>query len=144
VKWGSASERVLEGLPEERKALALRYTIDAEEAQRREHLAAGAAAGRVQAGSRAAAESSESASGPRPALAPAVRRLASARRASERQESRLSCARCGRHCSHDAGDWTLRLFGDDQLHAVCRECDARDFSNAGGLGSSLVLRAVAD
>jgi len=169
--WGSELEHVTEGLPEERKALALRYTIDAAEAQRREQSAAQAAAAEGQdartPGGTGRTASPRSVS-PAVTVVPAARRpergsslkarlgkvlnhrhegaVAEVRvgqRASELQSGHLRCARCGRECSREE-NWTLRLCGDDQLHPVCRGCDERDFSDATGLGDSLRLRPLAE
>lgn len=146
---GSESKHVTEGLTEQRKALALRYTIDAEEARRRDLLATREVAREresepVQAGLTAPA--------PRvPQHLPSVKdRLGKVlhrpegRAAAAEVHAALCCARCGRECSRDKEDWTLRLCADDQLHPVCRGCDERDFSDAGGLRGSLSLRPLAD
>jgi hypothetical protein len=49
VNWRREPKVVVKSLPEERKVLAERYTIDAEEAQRREKLAAESAARQAEA-----------------------------------------------------------------------------------------------
>lgn len=36
---------------------------------------------------------------------------------------RLRCHDCGRVGSKDEAGWTLRLCGDDELHAFCPDCD---------------------
>lgn len=36
---------------------------------------------------------------------------------------RLRCHDCGRVGSKDEAGWTLRLLGDDELHAFCPDCD---------------------
>lgn len=159
---GSESKHVIEGLTEERKALALRYTVDAEEARRLDLAAAaqGAAAQGEGAG-RTRALAGRTGSGPvqTGATAPAPRpsqHMPSVKdrlgRVLHRPEGRvapeiptaLCCARCGRECSREHKDWTLRLCADDQLHPVCHGCDERDFSDAGGLRGSLPLRPLAD
>lgn len=167
--WGSKPKSVTDGLPEERKALALRYTIDAVEAERREKRALEATA--------AQARSANGSNAAKPAVAPATptaaapatapqrsylpstlkERVGKARnpqdydaidprirlRTSHSPHRSLRCARCGHECSDEARDWTLRLFGDDQLHAVCRDCDERDFSDARESGP-LSLRPLAE
>lgn len=166
---GSESKNVVEGLPEERKALALRYTIDAAEAKRREKPDVGARATQAPSATGSRTEEFEVAP-PRPAAAsPATapqrsnlvsslkERLRRARnhqdirvaashvrdRASDSTETPLRCARCGHECTDKANDWTLRLFGDDQLHPVCRGCDERDFSEA-RQGGPLSVRPLAE
>jgi hypothetical protein len=169
--WGSESKQAAEGLPEERKALALRYTIDAAEAQRREQLAPRTAVppqenagstrsatgettypGTAPAGvtTPPRARPSEHASSLKERLANMLNRqestAAEARlglRASRSQPGQVRCASCGRECAREE-DWTLRLCGDDQLHPVCRGCDERDFSDPSGLGNSLRLRPLAE
>jgi hypothetical protein len=169
--WGSESKQAAEGLPEERKALALRYTIDAAEAERREQLAprtavppqenAGStrsAAGET-TGSRTARVGVTAPPRPRPSEhAPSLKeRLANmlsgqessaaevrlGPRASRSQPGQVRCASCGKECVREE-NWTLRLCGDDQLHPVCRGCDERDFSESSGLGDSLRLRPLAE
>jgi len=164
--WGSESKHVTEGLQEERKALALRYTIDAAEAERREELAVEATATQARGASGSNAARRE---GAHPKAAPAAapqpshlvsslrERLGRARnhqdvrvaeahvrlRAGESPDGSLRCARCGHECSYEARDWTLRLCGDDQLHTVCRDCDERDFDDA-RKGGPRTLRPLAE
>jgi hypothetical protein len=38
-------------------------------------------------------------------------------------DRRLRCRECGRVGSKDEMGWTLRLYGDDELHACCLDCD---------------------
>ena len=38
-------------------------------------------------------------------------------------DRRLRCRECGRIGSTDESGWTLRLYGDDELHACCPDCD---------------------
>lgn len=167
--WGSEPKQVTEGLPEERKALALRYTIDAAEAERREKPTGRATAARAGSANGSSAAKPEVAP-PRPAAAPPANapqrsylvsslkerlgkaqnhqdiRGADARvrlRAGDSPDRSLRCARCGRECSYEARDWTLRLCGDDQLHTVCRDCDERDFSDARE-GGRLSLRPLTE
>jgi hypothetical protein len=45
-------------------------------------------------------------------------------------DRRLHCHECGRIGSKDEATWTLRLCGDDELHAFCLDCD-KYFSNNG-------------
>jgi hypothetical protein len=80
VTWRREPRAVLKSLPDERKALAERYTIDADEAQRREQLA------EEQAATRAAAEAASR----RAAAQEAARRAAEegARRAEEEEAAR--------------------------------------------------------
>jgi hypothetical protein len=41
---------------------------------------------------------------------------------------RLRCHECGlTGSSEDAAGWTMRLCGDDELHAFCPDCDRRCF-----------------
>ena len=40
---------------------------------------------------------------------------------------RVCCHECGRLASKDDAGWTLRLCGDDELHAFCPDCDHRYF-----------------
>lgn len=63
VMWGreSKSDDPVEGLREERKGLALRYTIDAAEALRREELTADVAREQIAAGEAAGPASADSA-----------------------------------------------------------------------------------
>src|SRR6478672_7635239 len=56
MMWRRQSTDGIQQLPEERKALAERYTIDAEEALRREQLAAATAAREAEEQARRAAE----------------------------------------------------------------------------------------
>jgi hypothetical protein len=171
--WGSESKHATEGgLPEERKALALRYTVDAAEAQRRDQLAAHTAAPPEEIARHTLAEARETVSrgpatpgvtaAPRhrpseqvPSLKERIGKMLHHRedvvtdvrgglRANEPQAEFLRCARCGRECSCDNENWTLRLCGDDQLHPVCRGCDEQDFSDPSRSGSSLRLRPLAD
>lgn len=171
--WGSESKHAAEGgLPEERKALALRYTVDAAEAQRRDQLAAQAATPPEETVRHTPAETREAISpGPAPPGVTAAPRhrppeqvpslkerlskmlhrqedvVADVRvglRANESQVEFVRCARCGRECSGEKENWTLRLCGDDQLHPVCRGCDEQDFSDPSGVGSSLRLRPLAE
>ena len=82
VTWRREPKAELKSLPHERKALAERYTIDADEAQRREQLAAEEAARRAAA--EEAARQAAAAEAERRAAAEAARRAAeeeSARRA---------------------------------------------------------------
>ena len=167
--WGSEPEHVTEGLPEERKALALRYTIDAAEAARRESSAAQAAAtagedartagvtGRtVYPGSVSAGVTVVPAPRPSEHVPSFKERLSQmlngqegavaetrvGLRASGSQSGNIRCARCGREGSRE-DNWTLRLCGDDQLHPVCRGCDERDF-DASGSGGPLRLQPLAE
>jgi hypothetical protein len=176
VRWGSASKHALEGLPEERKALAVRYTIDSAEAARREELAAEPATRRVKSARRAGGASAGWVYRSLPARTSASERPASTatrplpgqlprlkarlghllnrdelplndvyvRARATPEDGPVRCARCGNECSRGAGGWTLRLCADDQLHAVCRDCDDRDFSNAGRVAGALTLRPLAD
>lgn len=163
---GSEPKHVTHGLPEERKALALRYTMDAAEAERREKLAPEVRAAEPRSANGSSAARSEVAPKPvaaapgtapqRPYLVSSLKqRLGITRshrdvreaeapvrlRASDAPDRSLRCARCGQECSYKAKDWTFRLFGDDQLHAVCRDCDERDFSGA-RQGGSLSVRPL--
>lgn len=158
---GSESKHVTEGLTEQRKALALRYTIDAAEARRRDLLAAQGSAAQGDSARRARAVARETESAPiragvtvpaprLPQHVPSVKeRLGSLLHRPEgrvpaEDHAALCCARCGRECARGKEDWTLRLCADDQLHPVCRGCDERDFSDVSGLRGSLGLRPLAD
>ena len=44
-------------------------------------------------------------------------------RRSANADRRLHCRECGRIGSTDEAGWTLRLYGDDELHACCPDCD---------------------
>ena len=167
--WGSESKHAVEELPEERKSLALRYTVDPAEAQRHDRLATQTSAVQEERTRRANAANRETVS-PRPATAgstaappqpcgrvPSLKerlgkmlnRQESAAvdvrtrwRAGEPQSRHPCCARCGRECSREKENWTLRLCGDDQLHPVCRDCDERDFSDASGVARTSSWRRV--
>jgi hypothetical protein len=169
--WGSESKQAAGGLPEERKALALRYTIDAAEAHRREQLAPRAAGPPKESAGRPRSAAGETTypgtapagvkASPRPRPfehAPSLReRFANVLnrqestgaevrlgpRASQSQPGQVRCASCGKECVSEE-NWTLRLCGDDQLHPVCRGCDERDFNESSGLGDSLRLRSLAE
>jgi hypothetical protein len=49
---------------------------------------------------------------------------------------RLCCHECGRLGPIEATGWTLRLCGDDQLHAFCPDCDYRYFNGNNGSASA--------
>jgi hypothetical protein len=61
----------------------------------------------------------------------APRECNSGLRRAARGNGQLRCHECGRTGSKDALGWTLRLCGDDVLHAFCPECDYQYFHRNG-------------
>lgn len=47
------------------------------------------------------------------------------------EESCLRCHACGLRSVTGQAGWTLRLCGDDELHAFCPDCDRRHVDGAG-------------
>jgi len=94
MMWRRQSTDGIQQLPEERKALAERYTIDAEEAQRREQLAAATAEREAEEQARRDAEAELE----RKAAEEEARRAAEAeeraRRAAEDVNTLLGCPTC--------------------------------------------------
>lgn len=49
-------------------------------------------------------------------------------------DQHLHCHECGRIGSKDEAGWTLRLCGDDELHAFCLDCDKYVSSDGASVG----------
>lgn len=131
----SSSRDAVQGLSEERRALARRYTVDAPDAASPEPARPAAQpeppvprrtsplAGRLTRLRERFETTADGAEAPVPDHYDRLRNLGG-------ENGRLRCARCGRDGSRGEDGWTLQLCGDDQLHTFCHDCYESEFDRA--------------